>query len=644
MPDWTYQTFLRPVLFRMPPEFGRRLTLGAMGALARLPLGVQVIRLFGHMQPDARLQIVCGTSKFPSPVGLGCHVDPGLSATRALAQFGFGYVEIGPIASAARHQPLQWELDIRGEAVTRLSPPAVMTPSDARQRLSHAGRLPTPILARVAPTSAEDAEAMRKLLDRRVFGYIVPLELLDHWDGSAQGDAQRPLLFAALTPHQWQDASQRAKCEQALAQGRLAGVVVEHQSDATQDRCFGKKNLTTLLATVREIRAQAGPQPALIVADGLYSPADALDAVDAGATLVQLDAGLAFSGPGLPKRINEALLYRQLSATRCESPATRSSPPRLPTESWFWAILLGLSLLGGGLLAMAVATTRVVLPYDEALTGLTRDQLDQINPRLLAFMTHDRVTLAGTMLAVGLQYAALAYFGIRRGMHWAYLTVLTSALAGFFTFFSFLGFGYFDPFHAFVSAILLQLTLLAMHAHLPLAQPIAMPELHNDDAWRAHQWGQLLFVLHGVVLIGAGATISFVGMTQVFVPEDMEFMGTTVEALAGSHPQLTPLVAHDRATFGGMLISFGLVMLLASLWGFRRGQAWLWWTLMIAGNIAYLSTLAVHLDVGYASHKHLIPVYGGLIWLWAGGLFSFPFMAGRDEELAAQWARRLAAK
>ena len=162
-------------------------------------------------------------------------------------------------------------------------------------------------------------------------------------------------------------------------------------------------------------------------------------------------------------------------------------------------------MLGGGLLAMAIAATRVVLPYDEMLAGLTREEMVQLNPRLLPFMQHDRVTLAGTMLAIGVLYMTLAYWGIRRGVHWAYLAVVVSAFAGFFSFFSFLGFGYFDPFHAFVTAILFQFLLLAMHAHLPARHDLEPPGLWNDRRWQANHWGQLLFVIQGACAAGGGA-------------------------------------------------------------------------------------------------------------------------------------------
>jgi hypothetical protein len=384
------------------------------------------------------------------------------------------------------------------------------------------------------------------------------------------------------------------------------------------------------------VREQLGEKPTVIGAVGIHCPANALDVLQAGADLVQVDSGLVFAGPGLPKRINEAVLYQQLQTEAGPDP-----PSRIGGESWFWALLMGLSMLVGGALAMLVAITRVVLPYDEAMAGLTRDELSRINDRLLAFMTHDRVTLAGTMLAVGILYSVLAWWAVRRGVHWAYLTVIVSAFAGFISFFSFLGFGYFDPFHAFVTAILFPMLLLTVHSRLRPRRDMEPPDLWNDARWKANQWGQLAFVVHGAILIVAGSFISWVGMTSVFVPEDLEFMDTTAAHLFSAHPTLVPLIAHDRATFGGMLLACGFATLLPGLWGFRRGQAWLWWALMVAGSLAYVATIAVHWTVGYHALTHLLPAYGGLALLWAGGLASYGFLVARDPRFDEAWRERI---
>ena len=132
----------------------------------------------------------------------------------------------------------------------------------------------------------------------------------------------------------------------------------------------------------------------------------------------------------------------------------------------------------------------------------------------------------------------------------------------------------------------LQLLLLGVHARLGVYVPASHPDLRGDGAWRLGLWGQLLLVIHGFALLGAGIAISLIGITEVFVHEDLEFLGTTAAALSSANPRLIPLVAHDRATLGGMLLASGWVFLLPALWGYRRESSWLWWSLLIAGSIA----------------------------------------------------------
>jgi hypothetical protein len=119
-------------------------------------------------------------------------------------------------------------------------------------------------------------------------------------------------------------------------------------------------------------------------------------------------------------------------------------------------------------------------------------------------------------------------------------------------------------------------------------------------------------------------------MTTVFVHEDLEFMQTTAEALAAANPRLVPLVAHDRATFGGMLLTCGVTVLLCALWGFRQAQPWLWWALFIAGTVAYASTLIVHFAVGYTHAGHLAPAWFGLALLWLGSALSYPYLCRKN--------------
>jgi hypothetical protein len=125
----------------------------------------------------------------------------------------------------------------------------------------------------------------------------------------------------------------------------------------------------------------------------------------------------------------------------------------------------------------------------------------------------------------------------------------------------------------------------------------------------------LLLILHGCGLLGAGAMISAIGVTQVFVHEDLEFMHTAAHLLETVNPRLVPLVAHDRATLGGMLVANGLTVWLSAQWGFRAGVRWLWRALALGGNVAFLLAVTVHIVVGYDDVLHLAPAIAGwLLW------------------------------
>jgi hypothetical protein len=226
-------------------------------------------------------------------------------------------------------------------------------------------------------------------------------------------------------------------------------------------------------------------------------------------------------------------------------------------------------------------------------------------------MAHNRITLAGTMLSIGVLYVQLAFHAVRFRAHWAHTAISVSAATGFLSFFLFLGYGYFDPLHAFVS-LLLPLFLLGLRARADAPPAVPTADLHNDWAWRLAQWGQLGAVTLGVGLIGAGIMIMAVGITTVFVPEDLTFLCTSAEALRSANGQLAALVAHDRAGLGGALVSNGLGVLLLSLWGVRLGARWVWWTLLFAGAPGFVTALGVHWAIGYLDLWHLAPGLAGL--------------------------------
>jgi hypothetical protein len=126
--------------------------------------------------------------------------------------------------------------------------------------------------------------------------------------------------------------------------------------------------------------------------------------------------------------------------------------------------------------------------------------------------------------------------------------------------------------------------------------------------------GRALLLLTSIGITAAGLTIMTVGMTSVFVPQDLEFIGMTRGAIAGINPRLVPLIAHDRAGFGGALVSFGVAMGACSR--YARGSTALWQALAIAGAAGFITAIGVHPAIGYLSVTHLGPaVLGGVVFV-----------------------------
>ena len=120
-------------------------------------------------------------------------------------------------------------------------------------------------------------------------------------------------------------------------------------------------------------------------------------------------------------------------------------------------------------------------------------------------------------------------------------------------------------------------------------------------------------------------------MTRIFVPQDLEYMQITVEKLRQLNPRLVPLIAHDRAGFGGGLCSGGLTVL-CSLWcGARPGARGLWRALLVAGVVGFGTAIGIHPIVGYNSFTHLLPAYAGALAFLVGiALLRAPIYAADD--------------
>ncbi|WP_310725534.1 hypothetical protein [Streptomyces sp. N2A] len=342
-----------------------------------------------------------------------------------------------------------------------------------------------------------------------------------------------------------------------------------------------------------------------------------------GAVVLARPGVLVEAGPGWFARVTEA------ATPTAPAPRLRDvgrDPRRWP--AWWWALLVGLGMTGAGLGAAAITLGPVLLWYDRDYLGMTLHDLHAANHHLVHFLQHDRITMAGTMVAIGALYTGLAVGGIRRGWPWAREVYLLSGVIGFPTLFYFLATGFVEPLHTATTIVLFPMFVAAVRrtAHAPRWR--LAPEGPEPERRRALV-GQLLLIVTGAGLFVGGAVISVVGLTGVFVPTDLVFLGTSTQRLEAVNPWLVPFVAHDRAGFGGALMAAAVAIVLLSAWGWRRGEAWVFWTLAAAAAAGFLPAVVVHGAIHYTDFIHLAPVYFGIAMTGTGLLLARPYLCAR---------------
>lgn len=277
----------------------------------------------------------------------------------------------------------------------------------------------------------------------------------------------------------------------------------------------------------------------------------------------------------------------------------------------------GLSLILAGGFALFIAATGHFLPQDAQFLGMSSEQLCTIDDcRIVKFMIHDRTAFGGALIGIGLLYLWLAQFPLRQAEAWAWWVLVLSGIFGFSSFLAYLGYGYLDTWHGLATLLLLPCFvtgLVRSSAWLP--KPLRLQVIFEQA--RPVPWvssfgvGRLCLLLTALGMIGGGITILGVGMTSVFVPQDLKYMGLVPAELRAINPRLIPLIAHDRAGFGGAVLTTGIMVFFA-VWCARPSRS-LWQVLAAAGTVGFATAIGIHPIVGYNDLVHLAPAILGLI-------------------------------
>ncbi len=232
-------------------------------------------------------------------------------------------------------------------------------------------------------------------------------------------------------------------------------------------------------------------------------------------------------------------------------------------------------------------------------------------------MIHDRVAFGGALVSIGLMYLWLTAGPMSQGERWAWELTAVSGAVGFASFLAYLGYGYLDTWHGVATVALAPIFVVGL---IVSGQHILW--LPERSRWlKRPEWltslrdrqcvGRLFILVAATGMVCGGLTILAIGMTCVFVPEDLVYLQVGQVELDALNPRLVPLIAHDRAGFGGAVCCCG-VLLAGIAWQARLDHA-ARHALAVAGLFGFGSAILIHPAIGYNDWRHLTPAIGGAL-------------------------------
>jgi hypothetical protein len=113
------------------------------------------------------------------------------------------------------------------------------------------------------------------------------------------------------------------------------------------------------------------------------------------------------------------------------APTTRTDDARLRIGSGIMA-LAGLGFVGYGVLFFVRNFTDAFLELGigREQVDVGKDQIEQFSPELLNYVSHLHIAVAGFIAAAGIAVTSLAWYGVRRGELWAWVTAVVVPVLG----------------------------------------------------------------------------------------------------------------------------------------------------------------------------------------------------------------------
>lgn len=343
-----YKSFLRPFLFVFDPEKVHHFTFSMMGILYNIGLGKLVKKKF--IIKDKRLERKLFGITFPNPVGLAAGFDKNALRFKELSSCGFGFIEIGtvtPKTQDGNEKPRLYRLNkdqaiinrmgFNNDGVENIADRLRKNPSEGHsQHIIIGGNIgknkSTPIEDAiidylisfetlfefvdyfVVNVSSPNTPHLRKLQEKKPLTEL----LLTLQERNDEKSFRKPILLKIapdLSDEQLMDIIE------IIIETKIDGIIATNTTLERQDLTSKNQNQTGGLSgkplkdrateVIRFLAENSNHSIPIVGVGGIFTAEDALEKLDAGASLIQLYTGFIYEGPSLIKKINEAVLNRE---------------------------------------------------------------------------------------------------------------------------------------------------------------------------------------------------------------------------------------------------------------------------------------------------------------------------------------------
>ena len=330
-----YKIFIRPLLFCFDPEKVHYFTFSLIRFLNKIP------GFSGLFQSLARLEREVFGIKFKNPVGLAAGFDKDAKLYQELSNFGFGFIEIGtltPVGQEGNPKKRLFRLKEDNAIINRMGFNNGGVKEAVERLKKNKGVLIGGNIGKNKDTPNEEAVKDYEICFEALFPYVdyfVVNVSSPNTPNLRELQDKKPLTDLLQTLQNQNNAKPKQKPillkiapdltdEQLLDiidivnETKIAGVIatnttisregLQSENKSEMGGLSGKPLTKRSTEVIRFLSEKSNKSFPILGVGGIHTAEDAIEKLNAGASLVQLYTGFIYEGPALVKAINKKIL------------------------------------------------------------------------------------------------------------------------------------------------------------------------------------------------------------------------------------------------------------------------------------------------------------------------------------------------